>query len=161
MAGRKKQNAKPAVIAADLKHYEALRLRLAKFTLQEIADSLGYETPSGAKAAIAAAMLKVGILPTQEAVAAELADLHLLEESVMKAAAMGDFDSIKAVLDIKKMRAALQGLNAPSKVAVTDPSGEHPAPIIILPPVDGSLPPEVTALLQPPTQEKQNDTSQE
>lgn len=151
---------KPSKIAADLRHFEALRLRLAKFTLQEIADTLGYETPQGAKAAIGAAMQKVGVMPTKQAVAAELADLQAMEEAIIKSAqgfprvidengevldegAPPNLDVIKSILEIKKLRAKLQGLEAPVKVASTDPSGEHPAPIVVLPAAEGILPPTI------------------
>lgn len=117
------ENTQPAQLSADLRQLEALRLRLEeKLSLPKIAERLEYASASAAKAAIAAAMRKVGILPTQEAIAAELADLQAMREALFPTAAKGNIQDIQVYIKLMERQSALEGLDAPKRLANADGS---------------------------------------
>lgn len=102
------------------KQAEALALRLAGANLQQIADTVGWASPSGAHQAILSALRK--ILPDQtrdEHRRLELARLDRLEQAHWVPALSGSDKSATVVLRCMGLRAKLLGLEAPAQVQVS------------------------------------------
>jgi len=101
---------------------QALELRKAGLGYQAIADQLGYKSPSGAYAAIRAALKATIQEPANEVRAMELARLDDLLHGIWSAAVGGNVLKLDRVLGIMKRRAELLGLDAPKTWKdLTDP----------------------------------------
>lgn len=113
----------PRRISAKEKQAEALELRKQGRTLAEIAKALGYSSPSAASKAIESAMTRV-VTPGVEA-------LRSLENERYDTALAGLWDDVKdgnpesvnAFIRLSARRCKLLGLDAPMKIAQTDPDG--------------------------------------
>jgi hypothetical protein len=90
------------------KNAEALRLRLAGFSYDDIALRLGYRNKSGAWKAVEKARDAAGI-PADDA-ALELQRLDMLQRGLMTKALGGDVPAALAVVKIIGARARLSGL---------------------------------------------------
>jgi hypothetical protein len=101
----------------------ALELRKAGVGYDEIAKALGFKWRSGAFAAVKRALHEVKREPCQELIVLEAERLDSLFWAIYPKAKHGDYGAIDRCLNIMKQRAALLGLNAPEKVALTDPTG--------------------------------------
>lgn len=106
---------------AQAKHLEAVRLKLSGMTLRQIAKELGYSGAEGARKAVQAG-LRDG-LDLREADAALLREVamqryeRLLNAAWPKALA-GDTRSIDSAARIVKDIAAMEGIDAPTKVDI-------------------------------------------
>jgi len=107
-------------IAAAERAASALELRKGGLGFAAIARQLGYAGPSGAYQAIMAALHAVTREPARELVDLELARLDDLLLGLWPDARRGNVLKIDRVLKIMARRAALLGLDAPQRVAVTD-----------------------------------------
>lgn len=105
------------------KDSEALRLRFAGFSYEEIAKRVGYANKGGAWKAVARAQ---GNGPSGDPVARdlELGRLDMLQRSLMTKALSGDVQAVHAVLKITELRSRLSGLLAPAAAAAAAPVPE-------------------------------------
>jgi hypothetical protein len=104
----------PEVIA---KQADAVKLKVAGATYEDIAHALGYADASGARwavrAGLAARLDASGVEDLRRLEAERLERMHL---SRWKKAVDGDDDAYGLVLQTARQRAALLGLNAPVKI---------------------------------------------
>jgi len=107
-------------IAAAERRGQALALRKAGSGYAAIARQLGYAGPSGAYKAIVTALRALTREPAEELRTLELARLDDLLAGLWADARKGHVLKIDRVLKIMARRAALLGLDAPRRVAVTD-----------------------------------------
>lgn len=120
--GRKESSAAGSTTGAKAlevarKQREAVQLRIAGASLQQIADRVGYAHPSGAHQAITRALAEM--LPDStraEARRLELARLDRLEMNAWPRALGGDEKAEATILRCIGMRAKLQGLEAAVEV---------------------------------------------
>ena len=115
----------PKMIKGKERAAQALELRKAGLSLQVIADQMGYSDPSGAHKAIKRAMDRMVREPATELIEMELARLDSIFTEVYRAARQGSLGAIDRCLRIMERRARLLGIDAPQKIAPTDPTGEH------------------------------------
>jgi len=104
---------------------QALELRKAGVAFDEIARTLGYAGPSSAYRAVMSALKRTLQEPADEVRKLELARLDRAQRTAWERMLQGDLDALGKVLKIMERRAKLLGLEAPTKIAPTDPSGEH------------------------------------
>jgi hypothetical protein len=104
---------------------QALELRKAGATYQVIADQLGYKTRDSARKAIFAALDNITRGPAEDVKAMEILRLDSMLMALWTKARQGNEFSIDRVLKIMERRARLVGLDAPTKIAPTDPTGEN------------------------------------
>ena len=107
------------------KQRSALKLRKAGATFEAIARELGYQGPSGAYRAVMAGLRKTLQEPADELRTLEVERLDALMLGLWTVARKGSLEAIDRILKIMARRAKLLGLDAPTKVAPTDPSGEQ------------------------------------
>lgn len=113
-----------AVVAAQ-RQRDAVQLRIAGASLQQIAERVGYAHASGAHQAITAALRQM--LPEQERADArrlELAKLDRLEMAAWPQALAGDDRAAGTILRCIDRRAKLLGLDAPAQLDVKVREGE-------------------------------------
>ena len=119
MAGESKASEKR--IAAAERQARAIELRKAGLGYAAIARQLGYGGPSGAYGAIMTALRALTREPAQELRELELARLDDLLLGLWTDARRGSVAKVDRVLKIMARRAALLGLDAPTRFAdVTD-----------------------------------------
>lgn len=111
MAGTGNSKTSPEQIAVDEKQIKALELRKAGVSLRQIAEELGYASPSGAHEAIKAALGKARAEPAQDLRNLMAARLDEMLVATYENALQGDVDSIAAVLRIEERRARLFGID--------------------------------------------------
>lgn len=112
-------------IEAKRRQADAIKLRVTGATLQQIADSLGYATPSGAHQAIMAGLRE--ILPEQlraDGRRLELAKLDRLEMANWPKALAGDEKAAAVILRCVDTRVKINGLAAPVQVDMRVRDGE-------------------------------------
>lgn len=112
-------------IAAAEKQERALNLRKAGATLTQIANEIGYATPSGAHQAIMAGLRT--ILPEKtraEARKLEIARLDRLMMAHWQTALGGDKDASTIVLRCISLRAEIEGTKAPTELDIRVREGE-------------------------------------
>ena len=102
----------------------ALELRKAGASFDEIGSTLGYRGKSGAYQAVMSALKRTLQEPADEVRKLELARLDRAQRTAWERMLHGDLDALGKVLKVMERRAKLLGLDAPAKVAPTDPSGE-------------------------------------
>jgi hypothetical protein len=105
----------PAVIERE---YEVLKYRRGGMTFDQIAQKVGYATPSGAQAAYKRAMVR-----TLQPVADELRETQLdrLETALMaiwKKVLAGDLKAIDRLISISRRQSELLGMDAPKQTQV-------------------------------------------
>ena len=100
------------------KENRALELRRAGFTLQRIADEVGYADPSGAKKAIKRYYDRLEAEANEFNRSEELERLDRLQVALWNRAIKGDEKAIRTVLRIMELRAKILGLFAPVKSQV-------------------------------------------
>lgn len=123
MAGRKRNGstgARPPRDEVLEKQHKVLVLRAAGASYEEIAKAVGYANRQNARAACLAALNA----QVHEAVDSlrnlEGARLDRLQRAIWSAALSGDLNAMDRVLRIMDARARLYGLNAPTKLEITD-----------------------------------------
>jgi len=111
-------------IALVEKRRQALELRKAGASYEQIAESLGYRSKSGAHDAVTGALRDMLREPAEQVRTLELSRLDDMLMSIWARVRSGDVSAIDRALRLSERRARLLGLDAPVKVAPTDPSGE-------------------------------------
>lgn len=104
----------------------ALLMRKGGWSYSAIAEQLGFKSVQAAHKCVTSALTKMIEKPSAELRALEVARLDLMQSAIWEKAMKGDYGAIDRCLEISKRRSLLLGLNSPQKVALTDPSGEHP-----------------------------------
>lgn len=104
---------------------QALELRKAGKGFQAIADQLGYSDASGAYRAVTAALQKTLQEPADDLRRMELERLDALHGVLWAQAQDGDQGAVDRLLRVMERRARLLGLDAPTKIAPTDPTGQE------------------------------------
>jgi len=102
---------------------QALELRKSGVSYPAIADTLGYRGKQGAFEAVKAALKKTLQEPADELLVLELERLDAMTLAIASQVRAGNFGAIDRNLRIMKRRAELLGLDAPTKTALTDPTG--------------------------------------
>lgn len=111
MPGKGAAKTSPARIEVNEKQARAMELRKAGCSFQEIADELGYASPSGAYEAVKAALDRTLREPAEALRTIELERLDTMWTAVWENALAGDLDSIATALRIAERRARLLGLD--------------------------------------------------
>lgn len=101
------------------KQQKALELRKAGVSYAAIAKQLGYRGPSGAHAAVAAALKKTLQEPADEVRTLELERLDAMLLAIWRQVKEGNHGAIDRALRILERRAKLLGLDAPVKQDIT------------------------------------------
>lgn len=115
----RRQRTTPSQIEAEQRQIRAVELRKAGVGYRQIAEELGYASPSGAYEAVQAALAKARTEPAEELRGLMTARLDEMLTGVWEAAISGDADSVAAVLRIEERRAKLLGLDrAPPLVSM-------------------------------------------
>lgn len=102
---------------------QALELRKTGETFDAIAARLGYKTRQAAYTAVDRALKRVLQEPTDEVRKIEAERLDALLLAMWTPAQQGDQGAIDRVLRIMERRARLLGIDAPTKIAPTNPEG--------------------------------------
>jgi len=103
----------------------ALELRVAGATYEEIAEALGYSSRSAAWKAVWRAYRQGLRDPAEHLRELESERLDRLQKAWWGKALSGDVGAFRYLLRLMERRAKLLGLDAPTKIAPTDPSGEQ------------------------------------
>jgi hypothetical protein len=133
MAGKPPRNSSsgkktsPETIAAKIKAAKALELRMAGKTYPAIAEEAGYNSPQAAHDAVKRSLDAVIREPAEALIRLDLERLDSMLEIHLLSAQGGDVQAVSAVMKIMERRARLLGLDAPTKVAETDPEGNEKA----------------------------------
>ena len=106
------------------KKRKALELRKAGASYEQIAEMLGYRSKSGAYKAVSLALRDLLREPADSVRKLELSRLDDMLMGIWPRVRSGDVLAIDRALKLAERRAKLLGLDAPVKVAPTDPSGE-------------------------------------
>jgi hypothetical protein len=111
---------KPSQKELEIRERESrvLELRRAGFTLQRIADEVGYADPSGAKKAIKRYYDRLEAEANEHNRSEELERLDRLQVALWNRAVKGDDKAIRTVLRIMELRSKILGLHAPVKSQV-------------------------------------------
>lgn len=125
--GRARNGAKtsPETAAAKVKAAKALELRMEGKTFAAIAEEAGYNSPQAAFDAVRRSLAAITAEPAQELVRLELERLDVLWGIQYLNAQAGDVQAMAACMKIMERRAKLLGLDAPTKIAETDPDGNE------------------------------------
>ena len=111
---------------------QAIALRLAGCTLQEIADHVGYKGPESSRRAILREMTRLGEPEgASELRRLESDRLDRLQRGFWPAAIEGDGEAADRVLRIMARRAKLLGLDAPTKQSIAYSEGAERAQIVM------------------------------
>lgn len=110
-------SAKNVTIA--MRHNQAIELRIAGATFQQIADTLGYGSPSAASKAISSGLTRMLQEPAEKLREIERERLDRAQAAIWKRVLGGDEKAIDAFIRISKRRGDLLGLDAPKKTEVT------------------------------------------
>jgi hypothetical protein len=111
-------------LAALDKQRQALALRMAGASFDEIAESLGYADRGGAHKAVMAAIESTLPEPAAKVRELELKRLDRLWLAAYKAATAGDLQAIAVCLQIMKRRADFEGLDKAKKLEHAGPGGQ-------------------------------------
>ena len=110
-------------VQAHERHLQALALRKAGATYQEIAKHLGYAHAKGAYTAVASALRATLREPADEVRELEVARLDSALLAVWRRVQVGDDKAIDRLLRISERRAKLLGLDAAIRKELSGPAG--------------------------------------
>lgn len=119
---------RPPNVAAAGRQADALALRVKGLTFRQIGDALGCDGSTAFRAvrdALAATLAECAEL-AEHLRELENQRLDEMQAALWEKALAGVFPAADRVLRIMERRAKLNGLDAPQKIAPTDPSGENP-----------------------------------
>ena len=111
-------------LASHDRKLQALELRKAAATYQQIADQLGYRSASGAFNAVKAALKATLREPADELRELEAARLDAMLLPLWRRVQSGDERAVDRVLRIMERRARLLGLDAPTRGELSGPDGK-------------------------------------
>ena len=103
---------------------QALELRKSGASFESIARTLGYKGRSSAYRAVMAALRKTLQEPADELRKLELNRIDVALLGIWKLVRVGHLQAIDRFVKLAERRAKLVGLDAPTKWAPTDPTGE-------------------------------------
>ncbi len=106
------------------KQRQALELRKAGLSYPKIADSLGYEGPSGAYQAVMSALDKTLREPAEEVRKLELDRIDHLQSLIWSRLLAGDDVAFDKFMRLSQHRCKIQGIYAPAKMALVNPNNE-------------------------------------
>lgn len=112
---------------------QALELRKGGASFPEIARALGYSAAPGAYQAVMSALRRTLKEPAEEVRTLEVARLDAMMLALWPQVRQGNQGAIEKALKVMERRAKLLGLDMPTKVAPTDPSGERQFGIEVAP----------------------------
>lgn len=112
-------------VEAHTRQLHALELRKAGVTYEGIAKQLGYRSPEAAFQAVKAALKSTLQEPAEGVREMELKRLDDMLLAMWPQVKSGNQGAIDRCLRIQERRSRLLGLDAPTKIAPTDPTGEH------------------------------------
>jgi uncharacterized membrane protein YccC len=115
-------------LAATERQRQALELRKAGVGFVKIAEMLGYKGPSGAYEAVHSALRRTLQQPADDLRRLENERLDVVLQAIAVRVKAGDYKAIDRWLRACESRRKLEGLDAPVKVAATDPQGNAAAP---------------------------------
>ena len=122
------QKASPRRIASAEKQRQALELRKAGASYDQIAEKLGWRGRSGAFNAVMRALRKTIQEPADDVRKLEVERLDALLLALWPQARQGNQGAVDRVLRVMERRSKLLGLDAPTKQQVT---GEGGGPLIV------------------------------
>jgi hypothetical protein len=111
-------------LASHDRKLQALELRKAAVSYQQIADQLGYRSASGAFNAVKAALKATLREPANELRDLEVARLDAMLLPLWRRVQSGDEKAVDRVLRIMERRARLLGLDAPTRGEISGPDGK-------------------------------------
>jgi hypothetical protein len=111
-------------LASHDRKLQALELRKAAVSYQQIADQLGYRSASGAFNAVKAALKATLREPANELRDLEVARLDAMLLPLWRRVQSGDEKAVDRVLRIMERRARLLGLDAPRRQELSGPDGK-------------------------------------
>lgn len=111
MAGVGGSKSSPEWIAVTEKQAKALEMRKGGATFREIAEELGYASPSGSFEAVKSALDKTLHEPAEDLRKLELERIDTMWATVWENVLGGDLDSMSMALKIGERRARLLGLD--------------------------------------------------
>lgn len=114
-------------VAAAERRRIAIELRKAGATYEEIGRSLGISKQS-AYESVTRALAEIKAKTTDAADAVKTIELERLDamfKGLWPSASKGNPQAVEKALRVMERRAKLLGIDAPTKVANTDPTGEH------------------------------------
>lgn len=128
-------------VAPEERRAQVAELLLARKTQREMARELGVRlaTINEDVAAIRAEWRERRAVAITEHVARELAALDAAERAIWSQVAAGKLLAVDRLVTIQTRRAALLGLDAPTKVAPTTPDGDRPYQPLSLADLDREL----------------------
>lgn len=104
---------------------QALTLRTEGRSFEYIAAKLGYKGPSGAYQAVMRGLKRTLQEPADELRQLETERLDVMQAALWPSVQSGDPQAVDKALKVMERRAKLLGLDAPTKIAPTDPSGAN------------------------------------
>ena len=116
MAHRTESKTSPRRIQAVMKQRQALEMRMAGHTYDQIAHELGYKDHTSALYSVKKALQKTLEPPAQQYRALTLERLTMVMQTFWPAMLTGDDDAARTVLHALKDIRQLMGLDAPQKV---------------------------------------------
>ena len=118
----------PRITKAEDLRQRALNLRRSGASFQSIADQLGIGKSTAHKCVTTAlaAVRRENYSLAEEVMVLEANRLDAMQLGIWPAVLQGDLPAIQTVLKIMERRAKLLGLDAPTKVAPTNPQGNQP-----------------------------------
>lgn len=127
MARQRNTKTSPRVIARTAKVRKAIELRMAGWSLEEIAVQCGWHSRQAVHAAILVTLQRDQAETVEQYRVYELARLDTLLRGIWEAACDGNLDCVDRVIKIMQQRLRyLSGLEVPTKVAPTSPDGQTP-----------------------------------
>ncbi len=126
--GKHTPRLRPDAVAAATRQADALALRVKGMTFRQIGDALGCDGSTAyrhVRDALAATLAECAEL-AEHLRELENQRLDELQASLWDKALAGVLPAADRVLRIMERRARLNGLDAPQKIAPTDPTGENP-----------------------------------
>ncbi len=110
-------------VRAHERHLQALELRKAGVTYEQIAGQLGYSNASGARKAVASALKATLREPAEELRELEVVRLDAMLLPLWRRVQAGDEKAVDRVLRIMERRARLLGLDAPARTELSGAGG--------------------------------------
>lgn len=106
----------PEAIDRAKRRSNALELRGAKVTFEEIANRLGYSSAQHAHRDVMKAIVDLVETPAKDVVAEELASLDRVQQTLWPMVRRGDLSAVDRLLKVMERRARYLGLDQPDRI---------------------------------------------
>ncbi len=110
--------------AADIA--KAMQMRIAGLTYQVIAKTMGWANKSVAYNACMREMIRLKQEPAQESRTLELLRIDRAQAAIWDQVIKGNHGAIDRFVRLSERRSRILGLDAPTKIAPTNPQGDQP-----------------------------------